>query len=226
MRKKSCPWICVQNFKSIYWNTVEFCHFEWQKGLPISIFHYSSWFRHFLRFSIFSNWGRSKSILGSCFAFFTKIWPKKTYHTTRTLNLDYNLFDLVTSDGFDLTRGHQRLMMALRSIPDTINAISLVLSQPDEATLPDEASDDKKSTIWHLSWPVTSSVTFRWNFAVCSEINVRNYQIAVFGSRTGTVVWQMAEGGAKHPPPPSQRWAGSVNTTIVRRLTRAALGGG
>ena len=46
----------------------------------------------------------------------------------------------MTSDDLDLTRSQQRLKVVLRSIPDTIHALSSVSFQPDMTTLPGESS--------------------------------------------------------------------------------------
>ena len=55
---------------------------------------FSPYFRRFLHFSDFQNFsdfGRSKSVLGSFFAFLTKNWPKNMYHATQTQNFQFDL---------------------------------------------------------------------------------------------------------------------------------------
>ena len=72
------------------------------------------------------------------------------YRTTQIQNLHFTFFDQVTSDDLDLTRAYQSLSKVLRGIPDTINAVSSDLLQPDITTLPDDASDDslEKADLW------------------------------------------------------------------------------
>ena len=53
------------------------------------------------------------------------------------------LYNHVTYDDINLTRGHQKLRRLLRSITDTVNAASSALFQLDTTTLHGEASDDK-----------------------------------------------------------------------------------
>ena len=65
------------------------------------------------------------------------------YHTTQTQNFEFDLFDLVTLDDLELTRGHKRLRRLFRSIPDTIHAVPSAFFQFDMAALPGEASNDR-----------------------------------------------------------------------------------
>ena len=131
-----------------------------EKGLTFPIsnekWHYTIWweFQHFRDFQILSNLGCSKSILGSYFAFLMRNWPENFYHITQTQNSKTGLFDLVTLDDLDLTRGHQRLTVLSR-IPDTIFVVSSAPFPSDTSALPGEPSNDTspKSTR-----PVTSSV--------------------------------------------------------------------
>ena len=83
--------------------------------------------------------------------------------------MNLTFFDLVTLDDPDLTQGHKRLRRILRSIQDTIHVATSALFQSNVAALPGEASNDRYSKIWPLARPVTSSVTFRQNFAIYSE---------------------------------------------------------
>ena len=57
-------------------------------------------------------------------------------------NLHFVLFDLTTSDDFEVTRGHQRLSGVLKSIADAIHPVSSASFSPDTVTLPGEANDD------------------------------------------------------------------------------------
>ena len=65
------------------------------------------------------------------------------YHTTQTQHFKFDLFDLVTLGGLDLTQGHIRLSRVLRSIQDTIHVVPSTLFQNDAAALPGEARNDR-----------------------------------------------------------------------------------
>ena len=58
------------------------------------------------------------------------------YHTTLTNHFRFDFFDLLTLDDLDWTQGHKRLMMVIRSIPDTIHVVPSTLFQFDTAALP------------------------------------------------------------------------------------------
>ena len=103
-------------------------------------------FTRILAFSdlqILSGLGRSKSFLRSFFAFSTKIYPKNMYHTTKTQNFKFDLFDPVTLDDPDLTQSHKMLRMIRRSIPEKIHVVPSALFQYDTVALPSEASNDR-----------------------------------------------------------------------------------
>ena len=69
------------------------------------------------------------------------------YATTQTQNVEFILFDLVTLDDLDSTRGHKRLRRVLRSILYTIHAVLLALFHCDMAALPGEGSNARLSEI-------------------------------------------------------------------------------
>ena len=111
-------------------------------------------------FSNCSTW-EVHTVLEGHFSLSTKNVPK-TYITPPKHQILRLAFDLVTSDDLDLTRGHQRLRRVLKSIPDTIRAVSPALLQSDMAALPGEASFEiVKIKIWLLARPGTSTVIFR-----------------------------------------------------------------
>ena len=61
----------------------------------------------FSRFYFLTDFDASKSVLGSFFAFFAKIWPKNMYRTSESRNFLLDLFYLVTWDDLDLYYGHK-----------------------------------------------------------------------------------------------------------------------
>ena len=73
-------WICAQNVKSISSKMTEIWHKTCQNR------HFSRHFGTLPRFSKFyflTDFDASKSVLGSFFAFFAKIWPKNMYRTSK-----------------------------------------------------------------------------------------------------------------------------------------------
>ena len=66
-------WICIHNFKSVSSKMVEIWHKTCQKqSLFTSFWDFTVIFRFFL-----TDFEASKSVLGSFFAFFAKVWPNK-----------------------------------------------------------------------------------------------------------------------------------------------------
>ena len=73
-------WICVQNFKSISSKMAEIWHITCQKQALFTSF------RDFIvifRLLFLTDFDASKSVLGSFFAFFEKIWPKNMYRSSK-----------------------------------------------------------------------------------------------------------------------------------------------
>ena len=105
-----------------------------QKWLRYNIKHVKN--RHFSRhfatlpwfseFCFLTDFDTSKSVLGSFFAFFAKIWPKNMYRSSKSRFLFY-LFHLVTWDDLDLHYCHKAQEMILTDVSDTIHADSLAL---------------------------------------------------------------------------------------------------
>ena len=72
-------WICVQNFKSISSKMAEIWHKTCQKQALFTSFRD---FTVIFRILFLTDFDASKSVLGSFFAFFAKIWPKNTYRSS------------------------------------------------------------------------------------------------------------------------------------------------
>ena len=111
-----CTQFQVDIFKN-GWKHVKNRHFSRHFGtLP--------WFSEFC---FLTDFDASKSVLGSFFAFFTKIWPKNMYHSSKSLIFLFDLFHPVTWDDLDLYYGHKAQEMILTDVSDTIHADSLTL---------------------------------------------------------------------------------------------------
>ena len=126
------------------------------------------------------------------------------HHTTQTQNLKSTFWPCV----LDLIQGYKSHKRVLRSISDTIHAVPSALFplfQCDTAALPGEAGNDRLSKIWHLTRPVTSSVTFRYNLATYSESSNPELSNLVLGSRIRPALWQIAGGGETTPTPSACR---------------------
>ena len=110
-------------------------------------------FGNFPIFKFCPIWAGQK-IFKSHFAFWTKIWPKNIYQTTQTQYFQFDLYDLVTLDDPDLTKGHKSRKRVLRIVPDTIDVLPSALFQDDMAALPSEARNDRysKFDIWPDLW--------------------------------------------------------------------------
>ena len=87
------------------------------------------WFSEFCFLADSENFEKqaSKSVLGSLFAFFAKIWPKNMYRSFKSRNVFVWPFHMVTWDDLDLYYGHKAQEMILTDVSDTIHADSLAL---------------------------------------------------------------------------------------------------
>ena len=147
-----------------------------QKWLRYSIKHVKNrrFSRHFGTLPWFSelwfltDFDASKSVLGSFFAFFAKIWPKNMYRSSKSRKKMFDLFHLVTWDDLDLYYGHKAQEMILTDVSDTIHADSLALFALNIEILLADVTKPEKSKILTLTWPVTSSVTSGSNFWPCT----------------------------------------------------------
>ena len=74
-------WICAQNFKSISSKMAEIWHKTCQKQALFTSFRD---FTVISEFCFLTDFDASKSVLGSFFAFFAKIWPKNMYRSSKS----------------------------------------------------------------------------------------------------------------------------------------------
>ena len=97
-------------------------------------------------FSFFSNWDHSESGLCSLFELFVEISFKLKFLRPTELNLRFDFFGLVTLDDIDFWHEITRCLGGYLKLtrPDTIHAVPSALFQLDMATLPGEASDERK----------------------------------------------------------------------------------
>ena len=140
-----------------------------QKWLRYNIKHVKN--RHFSRhfatlpwfyeFCFLTDFDASKSVLGSFFAFFVKIWPKNMYRSSKSRIFLFDLFHLVNWDDLDLYYGHKAQEMILTDVSDTIHADLLALFVLNIAVLLADVTKPEMSNILTLTWPVTSLVTPR-----------------------------------------------------------------
>ena len=82
-------WICAQNFKLISSKMAEIWHKTCENRHFSRHFGTLPWFSEFY---FFTDFDASKSVLGSFFAFFAKIWPKNMYRTSKSRNFLLDLF--------------------------------------------------------------------------------------------------------------------------------------
>ena len=81
----------------------------------------------FSEFYFLTDFDASRSVLGSFFTFFPKIWLKNMYRGSKSrFCLLLDLFYLVTWDDLDMYYGHKAQEMILTDVSDTIHADSLV----------------------------------------------------------------------------------------------------
>ena len=160
----------------------------------------------FSEFCFLTDFDASKSVLGSFFAFFAKIWPKNMYRSSKSRFFFFDLFHLVTWDDLDLYYGHKAQKMILTDVSDTLHTDSLALFLLNIEILLADVTKPEKSKILTLTWPVTSSVTSGSNFWPCTG-----------SSRTGLSKWRLKFGNRSSslgdlrgalwvPPPPSRTW--------------------
>ena len=185
-----------------------------QKWLRYSIKHVKN--RHFSRhfgtlpwfseFCFLLDFDASKSVLGSFFAFFAKIWPKIMYRSTRSRKFFcltfFTWWPEMTLTCIMVTK-HRKWYLQMSVTP--IHADSLTLFALNIEILLADVTKPEKSKILTLTWPVTSSVTSGSNFWPCTG-----------SSRTGAIEWRLKfgnrssslgdlRGGPLAPPPPPQQ---------------------
>ena len=92
------------------------------------VFHViSGLYLDFPNLFFFTDFDASKSVLGSFFAFFAKIWPKNMHRSSKSRKKLFDLFHLVTWDDLDLYYVHKAQEMILTDVSDTIHVDSLAL---------------------------------------------------------------------------------------------------
>ena len=183
-----------------------------KKWLRYSIKHVKN--RHFSRhfgtspwfseFCFLTDFDASKSVLGSFFAFFAKIWPINMYRSSKSRFFLFALFNLVAWDDLDLYYGHKAQEMILTDVSDTIHADSLALFVLNIEILLADVTKPEKSKILTLTWPVTSSVTSGSNFWHCTGSSRTALSNGVWNLEVGPVVWEISGGPLPPPPPPQQ----------------------
>ena len=182
-----------------------------QKWLRYNIKHVKNrdFSRHFAtlpwfsEFCFLTDFDASKSVLGSFFAFFAKIWPKNMYRSSKSRFFLFDLFHLMTWDDLDLYYGHKAQEMILTDVSDIIHADSLALFALNIEILLADVTKSEKSKILTLTWPVTSSVTSGSNFWPCTGSSRTGLSNGVWNLEIGPVVWDIS--GGPLPPPPLQQ---------------------
>ena len=175
----------------------------------------------FSEFCFLTDFDASKSVLGSFFAFFAKIRPKKMCRSSKSRFCLFDLFHPVTWDDLDLYYGHKAQEMILTDVSDTIHADSLALFALNIEILLADVTKPEKSNILTLTWPVTSSVTSRSNFWPCTGSSRTGLSNGVWNLEIGPVVWEIS-GGPFDPPPPAGRVTNQ--TPAGRGLTLRVIG--
>ena len=171
------------------------------KHVKTGTFHViSGLYRDFLNF-VLTDFDASKSVLGSFFAFFAKIWPKNMYRSSKSRKFFcLTFFTLVTWDDLDLYYGHKaQEMISYRCQWHYLCRFMALFALNIEILLAD-VTKSEKSKILTLTWPVTSSVTSRSNFWPCTVVHVQGYRMAF-------EIWKSVQylgdlrGGPLGPPP-------------------------
>ena len=116
-------WISLQNFKSTSSKMAEIRHKTCQNQALLTLFRD---FITIFRILFFTDFDASKSVLGSFFALFAKIWPRNMSRSRTNPDFFY-LFYLVTWDDLDLYYGHKAQEIILTNVRDTIQAHLLAL---------------------------------------------------------------------------------------------------
>ena len=158
MLEGNVSWISVQNFKSISSKMAEIWHKTCQKQALSRHFGTLPWFSEFY---FLTDFDASKSVLGSFFVFFAKIWPKNMYRSSKSRFFFVWPFHFVTWDDLDLYYGQKAQEMILTDVSDTIHADLLALFAFNIEILLANVTKPEMSNILTLTWPVTSLMTPR-----------------------------------------------------------------
>ena len=180
-----------------------------QKWLRYSMKHVKNWHfsRHFgtlpwfSEFCFLTDFDALKSVLGSLFAFYAKIWPKNMYRSSKS-----RFFFVWPFSPGDLRwpwpvyYGHKAQEMILTDVSDTIHVDSLAFFALNIEILLADVTKPEKSKILTLTWPVTSSVTSGSNVWHCTGSSRTGLSNGVWNLEIGPVVWEIS-GGLFAPPP-------------------------
>ena len=152
------------------------------------------------RFLFFDRFWRFKSVLGSFFACFAKIWPKNMYRSSKSRIFLFDLFYLATWDDLDLYYGHKSQEMMLTNVSDAIHADSLALFALNIDIL---LADVTKPEMSHFDFDLTCDVTGDPEvIKICYPSTIfpgLSNAAGIFG--IGPVVSEIRGGGARNSPP-------------------------
>ena len=84
----------------------------------------------------------------------------------------------MTCDDLDLYYGRKAQEMILANVSDTIHAESLALFALNIEIVLADVTKPEKSNILTLTWPVTSSVTYKSKFRPVWKFDVQGYRMA------------------------------------------------
>ena len=154
-------WICVKNFKSMSLKMADIWHKTCQKQTLFTSFRDLTVI--FRIFYFLTDFDASKSVLGSFFAFFAKIWPKNMYRSSKSrFFFLFDLFYLVTWHDLDLYYGRKSTVQWYLQMSETqsmpISWLCLCLTSAISLA---DVTKPEMSNILTLTWPVTSLVTPR-----------------------------------------------------------------
>ena len=153
----------------------------------------------FFLFQFLSDLGRSKRALGSFFAFFTKIWPKNIYYTTRTQSFKFDLFDLVTLDVF-IWHKVTKDLGGTKRYPRRDPFRSSALFQFDKAALPTKPARTENQFL-PLTRHETSSVTSKIKLCnIFGKFKLGSIRCR-FRIENGPRSLADSKGAETHPPP-------------------------
>ena len=114
-------------------------------------------------FYFLTDFDTSKSVLGSFFAFFAKIWPKSMYCTSKSRNSLLDLFYLVTWDDLDLYYHSKWYLQMSETLSMPISWVYLCLTS--QFCSPMSPSPKCRTfwlwtDLWRHSWPRVNKTCF------------------------------------------------------------------
>ena len=213
MLEGNCWCICVHNFRSISSKITEIWRKRCQKQALFTSFRDLTMIFQILFFDRF--W-RFKKCLGPFSSSLRKPDQKTCIAALNPETFWFDLFYLVTWHDLDLSYGHKAQEMILTHVSNTTHADSLALFALNIKIVLVNITQTEKSNILALTWPVTSSVTSRSNFAPSLESSRSGISNGVWILEIGLVVWEITGGRGAIRPPQNvwlrrvQRGSGSV----------------